>query len=315
MKIGKIFAVTLCALTLFLVSGCQQKAATSSAPAKEKAPAATLAKGSGSFVMKETLGATKDDMKVFYYRPEKWTNKNPIMMVFHGMNRNADTYRDNWIKLADQYNFLVICPEFTSKKFPGVRYYNAGNVADVDEYEDKVGDFYPKKDWIFKVVDDAVLAAKKAAGAPDAPVAIFGHSAGAQMTHRYLLLGGDTTAKLIIPANAGWYTMPDANITFPYGIKALPISKEELAKDFAKPAVILLGEADVVRGKNLRQTTMSDAQGQNRLARGKAFYAQAKAKAAEMGVPFNWKLVTVPGVAHDNAGMAVAAAKLVAAMK
>ena len=89
------------------------------------------------------------------------------------------------------------------------------------------------------------------------------------------------------------------------------MSREELVSVFAKPVVVLLGEADVNRTSNLRMTPEADRQGQNRLARGKAFFETAKNKAAELGVPFNWKLVTVPGVGHQGAKMANAAIEVI----
>ena len=101
--------------------------------------------------------------------------------------------------------------------------------------------------------------------------------------------------------------MPDESVRFPYGLDGVPLSDEELAAAFAKPVVILLGEADTKRTENLRQTPEADAQGMNRLERGKNFFAIAQEKAAEMGVPFNWQAATVSGVGHDGAAMADAA--------
>ena len=72
-------------------------------------------------------------------------------------------------------------------------------------------------------------------------------------------------------------------------------------------SLILLGEADTKRTENLRQTPEADAQGMNRLERGKNFFAVAQEKAAEMDVPFNWQAATVSGVGHDGAAMADAA--------
>ncbi|WP_144034039.1 hypothetical protein SPSIL_053690 [Sporomusa silvacetica DSM 10669] len=107
--------------------------------------------------------------------------------------------------------------------------------------------------------------------------------------------------------------MPDTNIDFPYGIKNMSLSKDELAKAFAKPVIILLGEKDnEPNHKILRHTQLADAQGLNRFDRGNKFFYEAKAKALELGVTFNWNLITVPGVGHDDLGMAAAAAKLIA---
>ena len=83
---------------------------------------------------------------------------------------------------------------------------------------------------------------------------------------------------------------------------------------FAKPVVILLGESDIQRTSNLRMTPEADRQGLNRLARGKNFYAMAKAKANELGVPFNWRLITVPDVGHSGSKMAGGAIKLIREM-
>ena len=52
-------------------------------------------------------------------------------------------------------------------------------------------------------------------------------------------------------------------------------------------------------------------QGRNRLARGKFYFATGQRQAENLGAAFKWRLVTVPGVGHENAKMAVVAAKLV----
>ena len=82
----------------------------------------------------------------------------------------------------------------------------------------------------------------------------------------------------------------------------------------ARPVTILLGEEDRdPHHPQLRRDAGSDAQGTNRFDRGRAFFAEAGAAARRLGLPFAWRLATVPGVAHSNAGMAVAAAPLLAA--
>lgn len=269
-----------------------------------------LNSGAGMFTMPESLGANASALNVFYYRPAKWTSDQPIVIVQHGMQRNAQEYRDGWITYANQYNLLVVCPEFSEEKFPGVRYYNTGNISDSDE---STGILEPKDKWVFSVIDHVFNEVRVRSGSTSKNFTLFGHSAGAQLVHRYVLFAGETQANRIISANAGWYTMPDINTDFPYGIKNMSLSKEDLAGIFAKPVTILLGEKDNNPNyKVLRHTSQADAEGLNRFERGNRFFSEAKEKAAELGVPFNWKLITVPGIGHSDIGMAGAAAKLIA---
>jgi poly(3-hydroxybutyrate) depolymerase len=298
LKVGMVF---ICLLVLL-------QAAVGCAASPKKAEPLNV--GAGMFTMPEATGANKNDLEVFYYRPANWTPDKPIVIVQHGLQRNAQEYRDGWKKYADQYNLLVVCPEFSEEKYPGVRYYNTGNVSDTD---DDTGNLQPKDKWVFPVINHVFSEVRIRSGATSNTFTLFGHSAGAQLVHRYVLFGGQTQAERIISANAGWYSMPDTNIDFPYGIKNMSLSKDDLTKVFAKPVTILLGEKDNnPNNKVLRHTPQADAQGLSRFERGNRFFAEAKAKAAELGVPFNWKLITVPGVGHSDIGMAAAAAKLIA---
>jgi len=269
----------------------------------------TINVGAGSFSMPEPTGATNADLRSFYYRPANWTADRPIVVVMHGFKRNAEDYRDAWITYANQYNLLVVCPEFSESKYPGVRYYNTGNVSDTD---DETGNLQPKENWIFPVIDRIFDQAKIRSGAAGENFALYSHSAGSQMVHRYVLLNKETKAKKIIAANSGWYTMPDSQVAFPYGIKGLPLNAADLKAAFAKPVTILLGEADTKSNADLRHTPLADAQGENRFERGQEFFALAQKKAAQMGAPFNWRLVTVPGVGHNEGKMGEVAAKLIA---
>ena len=68
-----------------------------------------------------------------------------------------------------------------------------------------------------------------------------------------------------------------------------------------KDMAILLGEDDLgSRTKPLSNGQMARDQGPNCLTRGKLLYSKTKTKAEELGFDFNWELITVPGVGHDN---------------
>ena len=264
--------------------------------------------GESVYSLEEATGATKAPISVYCYRPGNWTAGRPIVFVFHGMNRNAGDYRQGWERLADKDGLLIICPEFTEDKYPGSRYYNTGNIMDKTNGK---GQLQPKDKWVFPVIDRIIGDVKTRVEADSSPVAVFGHSAGAQMVHRYALFGGQIMANLVIPANAGWYTMPNMNVNFPYGLKGVPMTDTELADALSKPVVVLLGEADTERTENLRQTPEADAQGEHRLARGQHFFYQASSEAARLGADFKWELRTVPGVGHNGSKMAKAAVKVI----
>ena len=267
-----------------------------------------LPAGKNSYLFEEKTGVTDEPIRIYTYRPAGWQPGNIIVFVFHGSKRKAQNYRAGWISHADENNLLIICPEFSKSKYPGATYYNTGNVMHRKKGHEKL---QPKGRWVFPAIDRIIRDVKTKMEADESPAAVFGHSAGAQLLHRYALLGGNTDASLIIPANAGQYTMPKKSIPFPYGLGGVPINNTELAAAFAKPVVILLGEADIKPIPNPRMIPEADGQGLNRLARGKKFYKTARNKAEKLGVPFNWKIITVPGVGHQGAKMANTAVQVI----
>jgi alpha-beta hydrolase superfamily lysophospholipase len=143
--------------------------------------------------------------------------------------------------------------------------------------------------------------------------ALFGHSAGGQFVHRFMQFTKENHVRVAVAANAGWYTMPDPEVDFPYGLKNSPLSTKELREAFSRHLVIMVGADDVDPNDTLLQRDRkTDAQGDNRLTRGLNFY-QASRDAARENDKFNWALTVVPGAAHNHKQMAEAAAPLLLA--
>ncbi|GKS95400.1 hypothetical protein [Acidovorax sp. SUPP2825] len=251
------------------------------------------------------LGATSDDIRLHAHRPARWQPNDPVAIVMHGVRRDADRYLREWLEPAEDAGILVLVPEFTQAKFPGRNFYNFGNVAD-----DKMN-IRPSEQWVFRVVDDAFAIGRKAFGARRERFALYGHSAGAQFVHRYMLLAKESRAELIISANAGSYTLPNRDANFPWGLANVAATDEDLKRAFARQVVLLLGDKDIdPNHPNLPTDPEARAQGLNRFARGHYFYEQARAAAAKLGVPLRWRVQTVPGVAHSDHGMAPPAMKI-----
>jgi poly(3-hydroxybutyrate) depolymerase len=249
----------------------------------------------------EPSGASAGPMNVHFHRPSAWQPGGKVVVVMHGMGRNADGYRDAWITASEAHGFLLICPEYSEAKFPGVRFYNYGNAQ------------APQAEWTFFALDRAVDATFAALGAAPSAFALYGHSAGAQFVHRYLLLTGAPRARRIIIANSGWYSWPRFDVTFPHGLGQCAATEAGLRAALGRPVTILLGDQDNdPLHFQLRRDAATDVQGLNRFERGQNFFAAARSAAEAYGIPHGWSLGIVPGVAHSNAGMARAAAEILA---
>ena len=141
---------------------------------------------------------------------------------------------------------------------------------------------------------------------------LFGHSAGSQFVHRFLYYMPEARVSRYLAGNAGWYTMPEFDTEYPYGLENAAISEEQLVDAFQKDVVILLGKEDIdTTDPDLRNTPEAKRQGINRLARGLTYYSAAQANAEKLGVDLQWQLVLVDDAGHKNGQMAPAAALLV----
>ncbi|MGX8708546.1 MAG: hypothetical protein ACSW72_07320 [Bacteroidales bacterium] len=243
-------------------------------------------------------------IEIYYHIPAGDVRTMPVQVVMHGMGRNADGYRNHWAKLADQYGFIVLTPFFSEEAFPEIAY-QQGNV------KDESGSFVSKDEMTYPIISEIFHFFKDNSLSRAKKYNIYGHSAGGQFVHRYLLFNDTPEVDLAVAANAGWYTFPTDTIDYPYGIGD---SAEKIGTDvdafYGKRMIVLLGDADTLRQSSLRQTPEADAQGLTRLERGETFFEFCKEDAARRGVPFNWEKAYAPGVGHSDGKMAPDAARV-----
>jgi len=224
----------------------------------------------------------------------------PILFVMHGKLRNAAVYRDNWIDIADKYGVLVVAPEFTEESFPGARGYNLGGMF--DENGNPVEEAY----WAYSLIEPIFDQVVQMTESQQSRYELFGHSAGAQFTHRFFLFKDGLRTNHVVSANAGWYTMPDFEMQFPYGLRNTAVDEELLKNRLQSRLLIQLGEEDKdPKHKYLRTTPEAMQQGAQRFERGHSFINRAQKSAQHYGVACKWSLRTVPDVGHENAKMAM----------
>ena len=243
-------------------------------------------------------------VQIHYHIPAGDVRTMPVQIVMHGMNRNGDKYRDHWIPISDRYGFIVLAPQFSEEEFPEIAY-QQGNVVD------ESGGFRPKEEMTYPIVGEVFRYFREHSLSRATKYNIYGHSAGSQFVHRYLLFGDTPDVDRAVAANAGWYTFPTDTTAYPYGIgDGATAAGTDIAAFYGKQLIVLLGDADTLRTSSLRQTPEADAQGLTRRERGDAFFAFCQADAARRGVPFNWEKAYVAGAGHSDAKMAPEAARL-----
>ena len=231
------------------------------------------------------------DVPVFYVAPNRINKDTRLVVVMHGRKRNAEEYRDQWVDYAKELNLVVIVPEFSEDKFPGVHTYNYGNVFNADGQKQLI------ESRLFSLIEPLVKESLNRFKVRSDHWGIYGHGAGAHFVHRYVIHNPQSSYTLAIAANLGWYlTMTDKD--WPFGLNKSGISDTMLKDAFNKYFLLMLGMSDVSTKPNTPYVAsifdkVTD-QGKHRLERGRNFFNGVLKKSNELDTFLKWGLVEVP---------------------
>jgi pimeloyl-ACP methyl ester carboxylesterase len=200
-------------------------------------------------------------------------------------------------------NVIIVAPAFSDEYYPRSLAYNLGNMYDLEDNP------LPEEVWSFSIIEPIFDFVVDQINGNQTSYDMFGHSAGAQFAQRFVLFKNDSNVNRVVLANAGWYTMLDFLIDYPYGLKETSLNIDKRTPILQHKIVILLGDGDTERTRSLRQTPEADLQGRNRYERGLFYFEMANQLALENDVNLGWIQQTVPGVGHNNAEMVKAAAQ------
>lgn len=268
------------------------ESAADSASAAARSPTA-LPIGSSDY----TFANGAEPIRVFAYKPATYRD-GPLIVVFHGVARNAEDYRNFAINLAERSRAIVVTPLFDRERFPMERYQRGGITRD--------GKPQPREAWTYAVVPRLVADVLTKEGRSELPYYYLGHSAGGQFLVRLAAFLPEGP-KRIIAANPGSHLFPTRETEFGYGFGGLPppwSDDESLRRYLAAPLTLYLGTADTdPNAKSLDRSAAALRQGKSRYERGHACFAFARALAAERGWTFGWRLVEAAGIGHDAALM------------
>ena len=297
----------------------------------------------------------KPDLDVFYHLPKTIDNDTKVLFVVHGNTRNADDYLNSWIRLTKDKNIAIFAPHFKRSSFISFNTLqmstSSGKIrTDTDLYlhnsidtlfkyikakfklNDKLYDIYGHSAgaqfvhryllmstssgkirtdtdlYLHNSIDTLFKYIKAKFKLNDKLYDIYGHSAGAQFVHRYLLMSDNPSVNKAVAANAGWYTFLNG-ADFPYGVKNPPISLTDsnVKKFLSTNLYILIGINDIDVDSSINKSKGAQKQGINRLQRAKNFFTYTESIVEQNNLEFKWKYQAVPGAPHSNKVMSKAA--------
>lgn len=238
---------------------------------------------------KQTIRLQDMSLTVFTYRPHGCREPS-LVVVLHGLSRNADGYRDYMRPLADHHCLLVAAPQFDKERFPQWRYQHGGIV--------QRGLVQDPHQWTGNIVVELVEHIRRLEGRP-LRYSLIGHSAGGQFLSR-LAAFVPTEAQRIVIANPGTHVFPDLQVKAPFGMGGVyteTTADASLRRYLEQPITIFLGQDDT-DNEHLNESTEAIAQGATRYARGLNAFRAAQAVARSRSWTCNWRLVELPGVGH-----------------
>jgi len=208
----------------------------------------------------------------------------PLVLV-HGISRNVQQHIEAFSGLARQTGRMLIAPLFDEGCCK--RYQQA---------------------WTRQCRADQMLLAvlqdvRRVSGYLFKQIILYGFSGGAQFGHRFAMLHPEMVSQLAI-ASAGWYTFPDHQQAFPYGISADSRKGIRLTKNLkcflSIPILVMVGDTDIKRDGNLRKGKDIDhQQGLSRAERAARWVRAMRWEAVIQSVQSNILLSVLPDSTHD----------------
>jgi pimeloyl-ACP methyl ester carboxylesterase len=255
--------------------------------------ASSIATGKSSI----TLDLRGKTIPVFLYKPESYKRER-ILVVMHGVNRNAEEYRDHAENMGDRFGALIVAPLFDARQFPSVKYQRGGVVDEENQPQ-------PREEWTYLFISEIVNGIRDLERKQDIPFYVIGHSAGGQFVVRMSAFL-NTGAKRLVASNPGSLIFPTRDRPFGYGFGGLPseLSSDEQLKNFLSvPLTLYVGTNDNKPDEYFDGSEDAMKQGGGRYQRSHACFEMAKRLAEEKGWPFAWRIVDAPGIGHDHERM------------
>lgn len=230
---------------------------------------------------------TQPSLGYYLYRPQRQRRRDRFLVSVHGVSRNAKEHIELFQPYADRYGVLLLAPLFEPEDFWD--YQRLGRKGKG-----------PRADLALIRLLNEIMAQT---GWDTSKVDLFGFSGGAQFAHRFVFAHPQRVRSIGLGA-AGWYTMPDNRLSYPYGTanaQGLEAVRLNAAAAARLRTLVMVGELDssdddeeLNKARIVRET-----QGENRLQRAYAWSNAMNALAIQHGAAGCVDMVELAKVDHS----------------
>ena len=194
------------------------------------------------------------DYEYLIYKPKSFKRNNGLLIIVHGGGRTARSVLGHlhfFKNLSEKSGLLLVVPYFSTTRFKSYQLL-----------------FEKREDLQLKKIISKV---SKKYHADKRTIYFWGHSGGGQFIHRYILFYPDGIKSAIV-SGPGFWTFPDYNTRYPYGLsnpyRVIPEGLKAGLKIFTRvPIAVFTGEFDNRRDASLNKSKRADHQGRNRVER------------------------------------------------
>lgn len=221
----------------------------------------------------------------FVYVPSAGGQDVPLLVAVHGISRNAIEQARLFSTYAETFGVVLVAPHFTSERHGD--YQRLGRAGRGGRSDMVLNEIIEEVAWL--------------TGASTTQIYLFGYSGGAQFAHRYAMAYPHRVARAVV-ASAGWYTFPDAQQRFPYGIRPnrdLPGVRFDPEEFLRVPIVVLVGENDTTSEGLRRTARVERQQGSTRVERARNWVDAMKRAAAAYRLEPRVSFLQVPDSHHS----------------
>ena len=246
--------------------------------------------------------------KVFATYPEAYDCNTPVIFVLHGDMRDAWNHAADatWKKLRGSFLFrfnytlsdvILVAPYFDKTNF---QLYSTGGV-----YRPSDGSIRPEEDWYFSWIPRVFDALRVRQALNTNRYSVLGYSAGAQFSHRMLILG-EVDERLywtVTGAPSTWTFTNRTDVAYPYGLAGEKLEgvRRRLPVAFGRRHSVFVGEMDTVSDGVIALHPEAEFQGSDRLERAAKFSIDAAYKSGVLGAGgHEWTFNTIPNAGHND---------------